>query len=172
MTARSPEADALTELILEIFRVNGDLLTAGDRISGEYGQTSSRWQVLGAIRNGPLPVSGIAREMGRARQSVQRTADLLAAEGLVEYADNPAHRRAKLVRLSWAGTETLAGISRRQVEWTNRLARELPFDEREIRLVLAVLRHLRVELERSDDGASPGAPASSERPRAAARGGQ
>ena len=172
MPARTAEADALTELILEIFRVNGDLLAEGDRISGEYGQTSSRWQVLGAIRNGPQAVAGIARDMGRARQSVQRTADLLSAEGLVEYADNPAHRRAKLVRLTPAGQETLAGISRRQVEWTNRLARALPFGERDIRLALEVLRHLRVELERPEHGAPPGAPTNSERPRAAARGGQ
>ena len=144
---RTPEADALTDLILEVFRVNGDLLAAGDRIAGEFGQTSARWQVLGAIRNTPQPVASIARAMGLARQSVQRTADLLEGEGLVEYAHNPAHRRAKLVRLTPAGTETLAGISARQRAWTNGLARAMGTTEAEICAAVEVLRLLRTELE-------------------------
>ena len=152
---RTRTADALTELILEIFRVNGDLLAAGDRLTRDLGQTSARWQVLGAIRNKAQPVSGIARDMGLARQSVQRTVDLLEAEGVVEYADNPAHRRARLVRLTPAGQQTLTAISRRQIDWANRLARALPVSEAEIRTAVAVLRHLRTELE-SSDGATSG----------------
>ena len=145
---RTPAADALTGLILEVFRVNGNLLAEGNRITKPFGQTSARWQVLGAIRNNPQPVSGIARDMGLARQSVQRTADLLAEEGIVEYADNPAHRRAKLVRLTPLGQKVLGEISRLQVAWTNRLAAAMPVGEEEIRQALSVLRHLRVELER------------------------
>lgn len=34
------------------------------------------------------------------RQGVQHTADQLAADGLMEYFDNPTHRRAKLVRIT------------------------------------------------------------------------
>ena len=146
MQTRTPEADALTELILEVFRVNGDLLSAGDRITRDFGQTSGRWQVLGAIRNTAQPVASIARAMGLARQSVQRTADLLEGEGLIEYADNPAHRRAKLVRLTPAGKETLAGISARQVAWTNGLARAMGTAEADIRAAVQVLRLLRTEL--------------------------
>ena len=155
MAKRTPAADALTELFLEVFRVNGDLLGAGDRLIRDLGQTSARWQVLGALRNGPQPVAGIAREMGLARQSVQRTADLLESQGLVEYGENPAHRRAKLVRLTPFGQETLAEISRRQVEWANRLARGLPVTEAQIREAVGVLRHLRAQLE-SPDGAARG----------------
>ena len=147
MRTRSPEADALTALILEVFRVNGDLLTEGDRIAAVHGQTSSRWQVLGALRNGPATVAGIAREMGRARQSVQRTADLLESEGVVEYVDNPAHRRAKLVRLTSAGEATLAGISGLQAEWTNVLAAAMEAGKEEIKAATGVLRQLRTELE-------------------------
>ena len=148
MRSRSPQADALTALILEVFRVNGDLLSEGDRIAGVHGQTSSRWQVLGALRNGPATVAGVARVMGRARQSVQRTADLLESEGIVEYADNPAHRRAKLVRLTSAGEATLAGISALQIEWTNGLAAAMKAAKAEIEAATDVLRQLRTELER------------------------
>ncbi len=149
MQTRTPAAEALTALILEIFRVNGDLLAEGDRLTGEFRQTSSRWQVLGALRHRPESVAGIAREMGLARQSVQRTADLLEREGLVEYAENPAHRRAKLVRLTPAGRETLGGISQRQVAWTNRLAAAMGIDAARIEDANAVLSRLRAELEAS-----------------------
>ena len=143
---RTPAAEALTELILEVFRVNGDLLTQGDRLTKPLGQTSARWQVLGALRNGPQPVAGIARVMGLARQSVQRTADVLERQGLVEYAPNPAHRRAKLVRFTAHGEEVFGEISRRQVVWTNELASRLG-SEADIRQALHLLRRLRTELE-------------------------
>ena len=150
MARRTAAADALTELILEVFRVNGDLLSVGDRLTREFGQTSGRWQVLGAIRNRPESVAGIARDMGLARQSVQRTADLLELHGLVEYAPNPAHRRAKLVRLTDHGREVLAAISSRQISWTNQLVVAMRSDETEIRQALDVLRRLRAELESAD----------------------
>jgi DNA-binding MarR family transcriptional regulator len=115
-----------------------------------------RWQILGALRNHPHTVAGIARDMCLTRQSVQRTADLLAAEDLVEYTDNPAHRRSKLVRLSPFGQEILARISGRQIAWTNELAEAMPVAEKELRAALEVLRHLRVELERPHRGQLPG----------------
>jgi DNA-binding MarR family transcriptional regulator len=146
----TPPAEALTQLILEVFRVNGGLLAAGNRLTEPSGQTSARWQVLGALRNGPLSVAAIARDMGLARQSVQRTTDLLAADGAVEFLDNPAHRRAKLVRLTPRGEQVLGQISQRQVAWTNGLAEALPFGEQRVREALEVLRHLRTELEQPD----------------------
>ena len=154
MQTRTPEADAITDLILEVFRVNGELLGAGDRLTRDFGQTSARWQVLGAIRNSAQPVAAIARDMGLARQSVQRTADLLEAEGLIEYAPNPAHRRAKLVRLTPHGHETLIAISRRQVVWTNGLARAMEVGEAEIRSAVEVVRRLRTELEKQEGSTS------------------
>src|SRR5271170_4594915 len=86
---------AFTELILEIFRFNGRLLAAGDRLAKPLGLTSARWQVLGAIEEGPLPVAQIARNMGLARQNVQRLADVLQEEGFVQYNPNPDHQRAR-----------------------------------------------------------------------------
>src|SRR5215472_15915090 len=100
-------SEAFTDLVLEVFRANGRLLTAGDRLVVPAGLTSARWQVLGAVEASPLSVAGIARAMGLARQSVQRIADLPAAEGIVAFRDNPAHRRAKLVTPTPRGHEVL-----------------------------------------------------------------
>ena len=92
-TARGSE-DPLSDLVLSIFRLNGFLLHAADRLTAGSGLTTARWQVLGAVLHEPLTVAAIARDMGLTRQSVQRTADLLVEEGLCEYSPNPAHRRA------------------------------------------------------------------------------
>ena len=53
--------------------------------------------------NGPLTVPQIAEMRPTSRQRMQRLADELAAEGLVEFIDNPKHQRSKLVRLTPKG---------------------------------------------------------------------
>jgi DNA-binding MarR family transcriptional regulator len=52
---------------------------------------------------GPLTVPQIAEQRPTSRQRMQRLANELAAEGLVEFVDNPKHRRSKLVRLTAEG---------------------------------------------------------------------
>src|SRR5260221_10621052 len=86
-----PRTHALTELMLEVFRLNGRLLASGDRLVAALGLTSARWQVLGAISLGGnrLPVAHIARNMGLTRQAVQRVVNELAAAGLVDFPPNP-----------------------------------------------------------------------------------
>jgi DNA-binding MarR family transcriptional regulator len=145
---RSRSGDALTELILEIFRLNGRLLSAGDALTRPGGQTSARWQVLGALDEGPRTVADIGRQMGLTRQSVQRTTDLLEADGLLAYAANPAHQRAKLAQLTSTGRATLDAITTRQVEWVNRIAGRLV--ERDLHDALGTLRQVRVALDVPD----------------------
>jgi DNA-binding MarR family transcriptional regulator len=116
----SPEA-AFTRLVLLVFRLNGLLLDAGDRLAAPVGQTSARWQVMGVIDHEPLTVSAVARAMGLRRQSVQRTADLLVADGVAEYLDNPADRRARLLTLTPAGRRALRTIEHAQHAWAAEL---------------------------------------------------
>ncbi len=82
---------ALSDLVVAVFRLNGDLLAAGDALVQDLGLTSARWQVLGAIAlaPAPLPVAHIARNMGLARQSVQRLVGEMRADGLIRLAPNP-----------------------------------------------------------------------------------
>lgn len=138
----------LTELVLETFRLNGRLLAAGDRLTAPLGLTSARWQVLGALGAAPLPAAQIARNMGLTRQSVQRTVNLLEAEGLVALAENPNHRRAKLVALTPEGQRRLAAVSRGQVRWAERVSD--PLRVRELQTAVRVLRALREQLERNE----------------------
>src|SRR5918995_101020 len=64
MPRRSAEGDAFTELVLEVFRLNGLLLAAGDQLAEPSGLTSARWQVLGVVDHEPAPVANVARIMG------------------------------------------------------------------------------------------------------------
>src|ERR1700683_1392607 len=105
----TPKGAVATDLILAVFRLNGDLLRAGDELIADLNLTSARWQVLGAIGNSnePQPVANIARDMGLTRQAVQRVANELESEGFVAYSTNPHHRRAKLVALTERGARTI-----------------------------------------------------------------
>ena len=96
---------SLTALILDVFRLNGQLVLAGDRLVAELGLTSARWQVLGAIAYADRPesVAMHARTMGVHRQGVQRIVNELKNEGIVEFQPNPHHKRAQLVVLTQKG---------------------------------------------------------------------
>jgi len=118
----TPAGAYFTKLILETFRLNGALNAAGDRLVGDLGLTSARWQVLGSMRNGPATVPEIARRMGLTRQNVQRIADCLVADGFAATSANPAHRRAKLYSLTPHGKTVMKEVMCRQIEWANRIA--------------------------------------------------
>ncbi len=147
--ARDPAGAALTDLILETFRLNGQLLAAGDGLTRPFRISSALWQVLGAIADGGLSASHIGRNMGLTRQSVHRTVELLSRSGLVELAPNPHHRRARLVRLTPRGRATLDEIMRVQVQWSNRLASGL--SPAALKAATRVARAIRQRLERGRD---------------------
>jgi len=125
VNTRSPAGDAFSALVVQVLRLGGLLTAAGDALSKPAGQSSARWQVLAAADHAPLTVAQIARALGLARQSVQRVADLLEAEGLAEYRDNPEHLRAKLLHLTARGRAALAEIQQAQRGWANEVGAEL-----------------------------------------------
>jgi DNA-binding MarR family transcriptional regulator len=145
MSRRSDNGAAFTELTLEVFRLNGRLLQVGDELVKPVGLTSSRWQILGVVEHAPASVAHVAREMELTRQSVQRTADLLAADGMVEYTDNPHHRRAKLMRITSRGREALDYVEERQLTWTDQVGGEHSLED--LRTAVTVLRRIRESLE-------------------------
>ena len=144
---RTPAGEALTGLILELFRVNSLLLTAGDRLVAHLVLTSARWQILGAIvaAERPQPVAWLARDLGGNRQNVQRIINDLHKEGLVEFEANPHHRRAQLVVLTDKGKETFDAAMRLQAPWVNSLTEGLTV--KDIQTVQHVVVTLREKLE-------------------------
>lgn len=147
--AQSP-ARALTDLVLDVFRLNGALLAEGDALVLDLGLTSARWQVLGAIALSPvrLPVAHIARNMGLTRQAVQRVVDDMRADGLVQLEPNPHHRRAMLVIMTEQGEAAYAQAGARQERWAGKLAADL--SPLAIEAASTLLRTLRQRLNTSD----------------------
>lgn len=121
------DSEKLTEIILSIFRLNGRIIEWGDRLSGEFGLTSARWQVLGAIAlaKAPQTVPDIADRMGVTRQATQKQVNLLEGEGLVEKRPNPRHRRSPHYRLTEAGGRVYAQVSEKYDAWAEEAARHV-----------------------------------------------
>jgi len=148
---RTPAGAALTDLILDLFRLNSRVLSSGDRLVAPLGLTSARWQILGAIvaTDRPQPVAWLARDMGANRQNVQRIVNDLEKEGLVAFETNPHHRRAQLIVLTDKGKQTFDETMRLQTPWINDLADGLRIED--IETTRKVMATMRGKLERYGD---------------------
>ncbi|HXN23427.1 MAG TPA: MarR family transcriptional regulator [Candidatus Dormibacteraeota bacterium] len=140
---------SFTALVLEVFRFHGCLLAAGDRLTKPLHLSSARWKVVGAIdQQGPLSVSKIARNMGLTRQTVQRLANEMKVGQFIEYAPNPDHRRAKLVRLTKKGRRVMKILNQRQIYWADKIAAGVNTEE--IEAALGLIKKLRMRLDGND----------------------
>jgi len=129
MPRRTPKGAAVTELILTMFLAHGRIMRGGDSLLSDLGLTGARWQVLGAIKDGPKTVAQIARRYELSRQGVLWIVQSLLEDGLVKYIDNPDHKRAKLLVFTERGKETDAEIERRQCRWSNDLGKAFDLED-------------------------------------------
>lgn len=135
------KAEAIAELILEVaqcfFRI---------RALGQKTGLITSWGggAFGFMRSlvllGPLTVPQIAQMRPTSRQRMQRLADELAAEGLVEFTDNPKHRRSKLVRLTPKGDAQYRELSARFLSVASAMGAAL--SEADIRKTIGIVRRL------------------------------
>ena len=124
-TVKSEAASLLTEIVVLVFQLEAGFSSAAETIAGPAGLTAARWKVLGAVLETPRTVAEIARVMGLTRQSVQRLADVLAAEELAAYLENPAHKSSRLLTPTSRGRAAIARLAGRQASWANEVSREL-----------------------------------------------
>jgi DNA-binding MarR family transcriptional regulator len=117
--------DLWSRFAMSVFRLNGLLVLAGEGITGPLGQSSARWQVIGRVAFEAKTVAQLAREIGNARQSVQRVTDQLERAGLVTYRPHPVDGRTQLVELTSAGRQVLEAIYTQQLSWSERIVEQL-----------------------------------------------
>ena len=144
------KGEAIAELMLEVAQFFFRIRAVGQR-TGFI--TSWGAGAFGFLRSlallGPLTVPQIAGMRPTSRQRMQRLADELAADGLVEFIDNPRHRRSKLVRLTPEGEARYRELNARLAAVASALGRDI--DEAEVRRTLAIVRQLSDEVkERSE----------------------
>ena len=149
---RTPAGEALTDLMLDLFRFNSAVLTAGDRLVAPLGLTSARWQILGAIvaAERAQPVAWLARDLGANRQNVQRIVNDLREDGLVVFEPNPHHRRAQHVVLTEKGRRSFDAAMEVQAPWINELSDGLSL--KELGTVRRVITALKSKLAASGAG--------------------
>ena len=104
--------NALVGLVDEIARLNGRLKSAFAASRRAVGLGDSEIMVLNAVVEAERPptVAQIGRSLGHPRQIIQRAANSLVADGLIETRPNPDHKRAALLR------DQLMELRRVQVE--------------------------------------------------------
>ncbi len=161
-TRQSPQikaqrAQALTDLTLTVFRLNGALMQWGDSLARPLGLTSARWQMLGAIAlaGKPLTSPQIGVAMGVSRQGAQKRLNALDEAKLVAARPNPAHRRSPLYELTALGRqqfETLDQVWRGQAA---ELANAIPAPATATAILEALLLHLLQLNQATDDTESP-----------------
>lgn len=119
--------DQLTQLVLEIFKTNGQLVRWGDDFTSEFGISSAKWQVLGAIAMTDQPLSSpqIAYEMGISRQGAQKQLNALMAEELIEPITNPHNKRSPLYRPTEGGQIMFDQINQKWMAHTQNLSNKL-----------------------------------------------
>ena len=86
--------------------------------------------------------------MGLTRQAVQRLANDMERDGLLHFAVNPNHQRAKLVLMTPRGQGVYSAAMKRQVPWAQALAQGLTAQQ--IAAATAILKRLRQRLERDE----------------------
>jgi DNA-binding MarR family transcriptional regulator len=138
------KGEAVADLMLEVaqffFRI---------RALGQRSRLITSWGggAFGLLRSlaliGPLTVPQIAEMRPTSRQRMQRLADELEAEGLVEFIDNPSHRRSKLVRLTRKGEARYCELSARFLTIASTMGAEL--SEMDIRKSTGIVRQLSEE---------------------------
>ncbi len=132
-------------LAMEITATFFRLRAAGKRVGAV---TPSGGGILGMLRSlsleGPQTVPQIARSRPVARQHIQRLANEAEAEGLIEFIDNPAHRRSKLMRITPKGETTYGELMGRMAALSEELASGM--DAGAIAEATEVLRQLREKL--------------------------
>ncbi|MDN3698702.1 MarR family transcriptional regulator [Vibrio cortegadensis] len=137
-----PKGESFTNVVLEIFKVNGMLNAEGDEMGKEFGVSSARWKVLGAIikLEQAVTVAEISRTMGQSRQATQRLVDVMVKDGLLDMRDNPNHKRAKLIDLTDEGKRVYNFLHIKQLSWAAKSSDELEL--RDLETTLATLQKM------------------------------
>src|SRR5918993_3818394 len=147
------KGEAIAELMLEVaqcfFRIRA-LGQATGLITSWGGGAFGFMRSLALL--GPLTVPHIAQMRPTSRQRMQRLANELAAEGLVEFIDNPKHRRSKLVQLTPKGLSRYRALNVQLLAIASTLGVNL--SERDIRKASESVRRLSDELKGRSEPAS------------------
>lgn len=140
------DAALLQELIEEVVLTFRQLRVASSIIHGDGAPIpGQRGVLIDLAHRGPQTVSGMARARGASRQHIQGLVNDFKSRGLVEFGENPAHRRSKLVHLTPKGKTLVKTMGKNESAAISSLG--LTLDPGRIRRAAEVLRTVRERLQ-------------------------
>lgn len=105
--------DEISKLMADVYEAAGAFRASGQVIASGENQTLAQWHLLDSIDDPSATVARAARRVGLTRQAVQKTANELAAAGLLEFKDNPDHKRSPLIAVTEKGQAVLDRLAER-----------------------------------------------------------
>jgi DNA-binding MarR family transcriptional regulator len=133
--------ERLVAFVDEVGRTQGRLLEATAMFGAAEGLSGAQLTVLAVVVNAPFSptVPQIGRSLGHTRQAVQRLAASLASLELVEFVDNPDHKRARRLAPTEKGLALYRRVDAQSRGWTARILAAIDPDD-----IDAATRTLRV----------------------------
>jgi DNA-binding MarR family transcriptional regulator len=142
---RTQAGQAIEDLIIEIVATFFLLRAEGMRMGVVSSSGEGYWSVLRLLKvNGPQTVPQLARYRYVPRQSVQKLANEMLNDGVIEFLNNPAHKRSKLLRLTPKGEAVFAEMSDRIASLAETLAEQQ--DVAQLQSAADVVKHLHEQL--------------------------
>ena len=145
LKTRTESGQAIEALIIEIVATFFLLRAEGMRIGVVSPSGEGYWSVLRLLKvNGPQTVPQLARYRYVPRQSVQKLANEMLKDGVIELVNNPAHKRSKLLRLTPKGEVVFQEMSDRIAILAETLAEQQ--DAAQLQRAADVMKHLHERL--------------------------
>ena len=142
VTARFGGTQALDAVLGETVALFHRLRDVSQQVHGQGDLSSGRWGVLRDLnRSGPQTVPHMARNRPVSRQYIQTLVDALSEQGLVEFVENPAHKRSPLVQVTTEGKTLLDEMNQRAGKVFKQLPVTIP--DEELRRTASTLRAVR-----------------------------
>lgn len=134
--------ELMTEAIATFFR----LRVVGQQIGAVTPNGSGYWGLMRSLKQeGAQTVPQLARSRPVSRQHIQKLANEMIAEGVIELAENPAHKRSKLLRLTPKGEAVFQKLNQQIARVALNLAEDM--DVKELQIAVKVLKQIREKLK-------------------------
>jgi DNA-binding MarR family transcriptional regulator len=145
-TQTESRAELFEQLLLQTAATFFRMRALGRTFGAVTSWGGGSWGLMRTLhQQGPHSIAEIARQRPVSRQRIQKLASELAEEGLIEFIDNPAHQRSKLMKLTERGEQRFLELSGHLSE----LAEQITVDAspEELATAVAVLRRLTARID-------------------------
>jgi DNA-binding MarR family transcriptional regulator len=145
----APKGAVLHRLLKEVFHLQAALAEAKDEVHELSGMRTSYRRVAEVLeRQKTATVPDVAASLNVSRQFVQTVCNELSAQGLLEFKENPRHKRSKLAALTQQGRTVLHHAQDLEHQIIEELLPGL--DAEEVGKAATLLRRLRKQMAGHD----------------------